>query len=137
MSGWSQTGYGARAAPAASGVIAGGSSGAASYGLTASSAGTGFILSQQLNGLTIGVKYNFSYKYFHTASPASSINCAIHSVGMTSQSGTGDRNNVNSWRSGPDFVTTFVAKATSGLLECLFVANSAQSFRLDDIYLGC
>jgi hypothetical protein len=137
MSGWSQTIYGANKAPAAWGVVGGGSSGGSSYSVTASSAGTGTILSQQLNGLTKGVTYTLSYKYLVTASPISSISCSISGVGASSQSTTSD-GRVNSWISGPTWYgNTFVATGTSGLLECYFIARSTQSFRIDEMSLGC
>jgi hypothetical protein len=137
MAAWSQEIYGANNAPAAWGVVGGGSSGGASYGVTASSAGTGITLSQQLNGLTKGVKYTFSYKYLVTASPASSISCYVSGVGLSSQSTTSD-GRVNSWISGPTWYgNSFVATGTTGVLQCVFVARGAQSFRLDDMYIGC
>lgn len=136
MSAWTQTIYGANKAPTAWGVVGGGSSGGSSYSVSAGSAGTGTILSQQLNGLTKGVRYTFSYKYSATASPASSISCSISGAGMGSQSVTSD-GRVNSWLQGPQYGESFVATGTSGLFECYFVARGAQTFRLDDLYVRC
>ncbi len=137
MSGWSQSIYGANNAPASWGVVGGGSNGGWSYSVTAGNAGTGTILSQQLNGLTKGVTYTFSYKYLVTGSPASSIACYASGTGLSSQSTTSD-GRVNSWISGPTWYgNTFVATGTTGLLQCHFGSRSAQTFRLDEMYVRC
>ncbi|KAL6155388.1 hypothetical protein ACJBU6_06975 [Exserohilum turcicum] len=138
MSAWSQSVYGRNNPPTAWGVVGGGSSGGASYGLTAGGSGTGAILSQQITGLTPGVTYSFSYKYSHTTNSASSINCGIYSIGLASQSITSD-NTFNTWLSGPPswYGATFVPTGSSGTLECFFVSTYGQSFRLDEMYLGC
>ncbi|KAH6639605.1 hypothetical protein C7974DRAFT_449729 [Boeremia exigua] len=136
MSSWTQTVYGANTPPTAWGVIGGGSSGGSSYSVSAGSKGTGTILSQQLSGLIKGVTYNFSYKYLATASPASSISCSISNVGTSSQAVTSD-GRVNSWLAGPQYGNSFVAKATSGLLECYFVARGSQSWRIDEMNVSC
>jgi hypothetical protein len=137
MSSWSSSVYGANSPPTSSGVVGGGSSGGSSYMVTAGNAGTGFYLTQQISGLTKGVSYTFSYKYMVNGSPASSINCSMSGAGLISQSITSDRR-VNYWIAGPsNYGGSFVATATSGTLSCLFIANGAQSFRVDEMYLGC
>ncbi|KAG9189140.1 hypothetical protein G6011_06008 [Alternaria panax] len=92
--------------------------------VTAGNDGTGFILTQQLNGLTKGVTYTFSYKHLHTDSPAAQIACIMSDAGLTSKSMTNDERRINSWHSGPDFGTTFVARVTTGLLECHLLSSS-------------
>ncbi|KAI4701025.1 hypothetical protein J4E89_010861 [Alternaria sp. Ai002NY15] len=136
MSSWSQSVYGANPGPNAWGVIGGGSSGGSSYSVTAGNSGTGVDLRQQISGLTKGVTYTFSYKYLVTNNPASSISCYM-SAGLTSQSTTSD-GRVNNWISGPTWYgNSFVATATSGYIECSFIARGAQTFRLDELYIGC
>ncbi|KAI4944730.1 hypothetical protein J4E91_008417 [Alternaria rosae] len=136
MSSWSHYLYGANSQPTAYGVIGGGSSGGSSYRVSSSGAGTGWYLTQQITGLTKGVTYNFSYKYLVTDAPASSINCYM-STGLREQSITSDHR-VNYWIAGPtNYGKTFVATGTTGTLQCLFVASGAQTWRIDEMYMGC
>ncbi|KAI4933359.1 uncharacterized protein J4E92_003025 [Alternaria infectoria] len=134
MAAWSQSQYGANG-PIAWGVGPNGPSGGSSYSVTGGNSGTGTLLNQKIYGLTRGVTYTFSYKYFATASPAGSISCYMIGTGLSSQSGT---ERTNSWISGPTYYGgTFVAQSTFGELECLFNSRGAMTWRIDDFFLGC
>ncbi|KAI4675193.1 uncharacterized protein J4E88_008098 [Alternaria novae-zelandiae] len=134
MAAWTQSQYGANG-PIAWGVGPGGPSGGSSYSVTGGNSGTGTLLNQKIYGLTRGVTYTFSYKYFATASPAGSISCYMIGTGLSSQSGT---ERTNSWISGPTYYGgTFVAQSTFGELECLFNSRGAMTWRIDDFFLGC
>ena len=137
MSAWVQTtGTTAWSTPSQWGVVGGGSSGGSAYMVTLGGNAQGAYLNQEITGLTIGVRYTFSYKYLVTSNPASSINCYA-SFGLSSQSITSD-GRVNYWISGPsNYGATFVAKATSGTLQCYNIARSNQQFRIDEMSLSC
>jgi hypothetical protein len=136
MVAWVQTTSGtAWSTPSQWGVVGGGSSGGSAYMVTLSGRAQGAYLNQEITGLTIGVRYTFSYKYLVTNNPASSISCGA-SFGLASQSATSD-GRVNYWISGPSYGGSFVAKATSGTLECYNTARGNQQFRLDEMSLSC
>lgn len=136
LSSWGRSVWGGGVNPPMYGIIGGGSSGGFSYGVTIGDQEAGIYLTQTVTGMTKGVSYNFSYKYFVTGSAPSSINCEMANSGGT-QSITGD-GRVNQWISGPTgYTKTFVAKSDIAYLRCLLVSTSAQKFRIDDFYLGC
>jgi len=138
MAAWSQSispAYGS-VSPDSYGVVSGGSSGGYSYRVVNGNQQAGMILQQEITGLTKGVSYTMSYKYSVTSSAASSINCAISTWGSTSSITSDGR--VEQWLSGPTGNTrSFVAQWTSATLRCSLVSSKAQTFRIDEFYIGC
>jgi len=138
MMSWGLTGMGSVPFPQTYGLFPGGSDGRGSSFHVKVVNGDGAIhLTQQITGLTVGVTYTFSYKYLVTDSSRSSINCFMTQGGLVSQSPTDD-GRVNSWIKGPTaYGQIFPARETSGLLMCRFLSSGPQTFRIDDLYLGC
>lgn len=141
MSSWTQAIYGANNAPTQWGSSSGGYNSGSCYLLSSSSAGTGTTLTQSVSGLTPGVTYTFTYMYYHTASPASSINCGFYDHSFSSQSITGDSSTVGRWNVGPSVYgnvkNTFVAKKSTATLSCTLVSGGALTMRIDDFRLAC
>ena len=141
MSSWQTELWGNRNAPPAWSRVNGGSSGGSSFQVQVTKvdpgSSTGMVLSQTITGLITGVTYTFSYKYLVTDSPSSVIQCQFTGPNMISRALTND-GRVNSWLSGPNGGgQTFVATHTVGTLLCYFVADNPQTFRIDEIFIGC
>jgi hypothetical protein len=135
LTGWSQRVKTGNSGPAVMGITGGGNSGTSAYRVTASNSGTFTILSQQLSGLTKGVRYTFGFKFSYQHPNPSSISCSLSSEGTPWTVLTNNEGRINSWLTSPS--STFVAKESTGVLECNFVASGVQLFRIDDLYLGC
>ncbi|KAI4639167.1 hypothetical protein J4E93_009345 [Alternaria ventricosa] len=141
MSSWQTELWDNRNAPPAWSRVNGGSSGGSSFQVQVTKvdplSSTGMVLSQTITGLITGVTYTFSYKYLVTDSPSSVIQCQFTGPNMISRALTND-GRVNSWLSGPNGGgQTFVATHTVGTLLCYFVADNPQTFRIDEIFIGC